>query len=443
MDFGGTAVTGMHVTCVAALRDYYGLEKRPIRVHEPYQMLGWIDEDLKRAMGIDVEGVLPYDTLFGYVNRNWRPWVMPRSRGPWDKLQLVSGGIRKGSGQAGSLSCPPRQAIAPETEALRPWKLQDGLEVLVPEDFRTTLDENGDTLIYPGGDTTAPPSGRMPKGGYFFDTIIRQEPLDEDRLNPEDNVEGYGPVSEEFLAYQGKAARQAVATGRAVIANFGGTSFGDIALVPGPFLKHPKGIRDVAEWYMSTRARRDYVHRVFSRQCEIGLANLERIYPVVGDAVDVVMVCGTDFGTQTSAFCSEATFRELYMPYYKQVNGWIHKNTPWKTFKHSCGAVERFMNAFIESGFDVINPVQCSAARMEPEHLKAKYGDKLVFWGGGVDTQKTLPFGTPAQVREEVLRRCEVLSRNGGFVFNAVHNVQARTPVPNIVAMIDAVREFR
>ncbi len=396
IDFGGTAVTGMHVTCVAALRDYYGLEKRPVEVHEPYQMLGWIDEDLKRAMGIDVEGVLPYDTLFGYVNRNWRP-----------------------------------------------WKLEDGLEVLVPEDFRTTLDENGDTLIYPGGDTTVPPSGRMPKGGYFFDTIIRQEPLDEDHLNPEDNLEEFRPVSEEFLAYQGKAARQAAATGRAVIANFGGTSFGDIALVPGPFLKHPKGIRDVAEWYMSTRARGDYVHRIFSRQCEIGLANLERISPVVGDAVDVVMVCGTDFGTQTSAFCSEATFRELYMPYYQQVNGWIHKNTPWKTFKHSCGAVERFLPAFIESGFDVINPVQCSAAGMEPEHLKAKYGDKLVFWGGGVDTQKTLPFGTPAQVREAVLRRCEIFSRNGGFVFNAVHNVQARTPVPNIVAMIDAVREFR
>jgi hypothetical protein len=396
IDFGGTAVTGMHVTCVAALRDYYGLEKRPIRVHEPYQMLGWIDGDLKRAMGIDVEGVLPYDTLFGYVNRNWRP-----------------------------------------------WKLEDRLEVLVPEDFRTTLDENGDTLIYPGGDTTVPPSGRMPKGGYFFDTIIRQEPLDEDHLNPEDNLEEFRPVSGECLAHWRTAAQEAAGTGRAVIANFGGTSFGDIALVPGPFLKHPKGIRDVAEWYMSTRARRDYVHRVFSRQCEIGLANLERISPVVGDAVDVVMVCGTDFGTQTSAFCSEATFRELYMPYYKQVNGWIHKNTPWKTFKHSCGAVERFMPAFIESGFDVINPVQCSAARMEPERLKAKYGDKLVFWGGGVDTQKTLPFGTPAQVREEVLRRCEVFSRNGGFVFNAVHNVQARTPVPNIVAMIDAVREFR
>ncbi|HHN72933.1 MAG TPA: methyltransferase, partial [Thermopetrobacter sp.] len=97
---------------------------------------------------------------------------------------------------------------------------------------------------------------------------------------------------------------------------------------------------------------------------------------------------------------------------------------------------------FIEAGFDILNPVQCSAAHMEPEHLKSAYGDRLTFWGGGVDTQKTLPFGTPAQVREEVLRRCEVFSPGGGFVFNSIHNIQAGTPVENIVAMIDAVHEF-
>jgi uroporphyrinogen-III decarboxylase len=79
---------------------------------------------------------------------------------------------------------------------------------------------------------------------------------------------------------------------------------------------------------------------------------------------------------------------------------------------------------------------------MDPEHLKATYGARLVFWGGGVDTQHTLPFGTPADVRSQVLRRCEILSRGGGFVFNSIHNVQAGTPVANIVAMIDAVHEF-
>jgi uroporphyrinogen-III decarboxylase len=130
------------------------------------------------------------------------------------------------------------------------------------------------------------------------------------------------------------------------------------------------------------------------------------------------------------------------MPYYQRVNCWIHENTGWKTFKHSCGAVEQLMIHFIEAGFDIINPVQCSAAGMEPEKLKAGYGEDLVFWGGGVDTQDVLPFGTPKTIREQVLRRCEIFSRNGGFVFNSVHNIQAKTPVENIVSMIEAVKEF-
>jgi uroporphyrinogen-III decarboxylase len=79
---------------------------------------------------------------------------------------------------------------------------------------------------------------------------------------------------------------------------------------------------------------------------------------------------------------------------------------------------------------------------MDPTHLKRKYGSRLTFWGGGVDTQKTLPFGTPTQVREEVLQRCEIFAPGGGFVFDSIHNIQALTPVANIVAMIDAVHEF-
>jgi uroporphyrinogen-III decarboxylase len=105
--------------------------------------------------------------------------------------------------------------------------------------------------------------------------------------------------------------------------------------------------------------------------------------------------------------------------------------------------VERFLESFIEAGFDILNPVQCSAVGMEPAELKRKYGDRLVFWGGGVDTQSTLPFGTPQQVADEVRRRCEIFAPGGGFVFNTVHNIQAGTPVANVVAMLDAVREFR
>lgn len=395
VDFGSTGVTGMHVTCVENLREYYSLERRPVKVHEPYQMLGWIDEDLQQVLGIDVEGLYARTTMFGFPNENWREFRLP-----WGQVVLVS------------------------------------------EHFRTTVDKNGDLLIYPEGDTSAPPSGRMPVGGFFFDTIVRQPPLEEARLDPQDNLEEFVPLSDRDLKhYQAEAGRLS-GSSRAVVASFGGTAFGDIALVPAPFLKYPKGIRDIEEWYISTVTRQDHLHRVFSVQTDVALANLARIHAIVGDLVDVVFVCGTDFGTQCSSFCSVQTFRSLYAPYYKRVNDWIHQHTSWKTFKHSCGAVEPFMEAFIEVGFDIINPVQCSAAGMDPEHLKRTYGERIVFWGGGVDTQKTLPFGTPAQVRDQVLRRCEVFARGGGFVFNAVHNVQAHTPVQNLVAMFEAVQEF-
>ncbi len=394
IDFGGTAVTGVHASCVAALRDYYGLEKRPVRVHEPFQMLALIEEDLRAAMGVDVVGVFARNTMFGFPAERWKNWNF------------------------------------------------NGLNVLVPGDFNTTIDARGDTLIYPEGDMTVPPSGRMPRGGYFFDSIIRQEPIDEDALNPEDNTEEFKPIAQADLDHLARSAREAGAIGAGVIAGFGGTAFGDIALVPGPFLKHPKGIRDVTEWYVSTRSRRDYIHKIFELQCEVALENLARIYAAVGDQVHAVFICGTDFGTQTSAFCSVQTLRDLYFPYYKQVNDWIHGHTEWKSFKHSCGAVSKFIHTFIEAGFDILNPVQCSAAGMEAEKLKAEFGDRMVFWGGGVDTQKVLPFGTSAEVREQVLRRCEIFAPGGGFVFNTIHNVQAGTPVENIVAMLDAVHEF-
>jgi uroporphyrinogen-III decarboxylase len=226
------------------------------------------------------------------------------------------------------------------------------------------------------------------------------------------------------------------------VGNFGGTGLGDIALVPAMNLKAPKGIRDVTEWYVSTVARSDLVHSIFQKEVDIALENLKRINASFGDKIDVIFICGTDFGTQDSTFCSPDTFNELYRPYYRKVNDWVHANTPWKTFKHCCGSIPNFIPLFIEAGFDIINPVQASAKGMDPAWLKKEFGKDIVFWGGGVNTQATLPFGTPEQVRAEVLERLRIFSPGGGFVFDAIHNVQALTPTANIVAMLDAVKEF-
>ena len=398
LDLGGSAVTGMHVSTVYGLRQALGLDAPGTRVKvvEPYQLLGEIKPDLIEALGVDVVPLEGAKTFFGF-----------------------------------------------KREGCKPWTTFDGTPVWVPESFNTEPEPDGDILMYPEGDRSAPPSGRMPHGGWYFDSIIRQPPIDDENLNVEDNLEEFGPISgEELEHFKREAERLYTGTDKAILANFGGTSFGDIALVPAPWLKHPKGIRDVEEWYVSTVTRRDYIYQVFERQCEIALANLERIYEAVGDRATAVLVTGTDFGMQTGLFISPQSYRQLFKPFHRRVNDWVHEHTAWKTFIHSCGSVMALLEDFIEAGFDILNPVQCSAADMDPVELKQEFGDRITFWGGGVDTQRTLPFGTPEEVRAEVRERIRVFGPGGGFVFNTIHNVQPQTPVENVLAVYETVRRY-
>jgi hypothetical protein len=395
VDFGSTGVTGIHVLIVEKLRDYYGLEKKPVRVVEPYQMLGEIDSELIKAMDIDVIGLFSAKNMFGIPNENWKV-----------------------------------------------HKTLWGQEVLFPGSFNYTYNSNGDILMYPEGDTSVPPSGMMPKTGFFFDALDRQKPIDDSTLKVEDNLEEFGHITEPELAYWKVKVNGLKDNSKAVVASLGGTDLGDIALVPAINLKDPKGIRGVEEWYISTLIREDFIKEIYDRQTDIAIENLRLLSEVIGNKIDVVFTCGTDFGTQNSTFCSTETYDRVWLPYYKKLNDWIHQNTTWKTFKHSCGAVEPLMSHFIESGFDIINPVQINASGMDPRKLKEKYGDKLVFWGGGVDTQGAFAFGTPAQVREQVKSQCDILNNNGGFVFNTVHNIQANVPFENVVAMLEALKEL-
>ncbi len=394
VDFGSSFITGIHCSVVAKLRHHYGLAPHPVKICDPYQMLGLVEDDLMDAMGIDTVPIFPNRTIFGFVNENWKPW-----RTPW------------------------------------------GQDVLVSAHFEADETANG-VYVYPKGDRTAAPSGHMPQTGYFFDSIIRQEPINEDQLSVADNLEEFGPMKPEEEAYWREQTELFRHSDRAVVTHLNGTCLGDIALVPAPFLTAPKGVRDVAQWYMTLATDPEFVMELFDRQVDIALANLARLYAIAGDTIDVVVVCGTDFGTQESTFCSRSTFDEIWLPRYRRINDWIHASTSWKTFKHSCGAIENFLPNIIDAGFDIINPVQCSAKGMDARLLKERYGDRITFWGGAVNTQKTLPFGSPDEVRAEVTERCEIFGPGGGFVFNAVHNIQACTPTANVIAMMEALRGY-
>ena len=227
LDLGGSLVTGMNVSMVYKLRQALGLDTpgTPVKVIEPYQMLGEIRNDLADALGVDVVGLRHPRTMFGF--RNDSAW--------------------------------------------KPWTLFDGTPVLVPEGFNTDPEPDGSILMYPEGDKSVAPSGHMPKNGFYFDAIVRQGEVDYDNLDPEDNLQEFGPISDVDLEYfRAEAERLHRESDRAIFADFGGTGFGDIALVPAAWLKEqPRGIRAIEDWYMATAANQDYIYAVFERQCEL------------------------------------------------------------------------------------------------------------------------------------------------------------------------------
>ena len=396
VDFGATFVSGIAASTLSALRKaVLGDGGYRVKVYEPYQMLGRIDDELRDALGIDTVGLSGRKTMFGFDTTHWKPFT-----------------------------------------------LFDGTEVLVPGKFNTAPEPNGDLLQYPEGDKSVPPSGRMPKDGFYHDAIIRQDPIDESKLDPADNLQEFAVMTDaEVQALAERTEQFAASTEYGVVMVLPGTALGDIAVVPAPWMKHPKGIRDVAEWYMSTACRRDYVMKVFEGQCEIALANIDLLAEAIGGNVQVAYVTGTDFGTQRGPFISPHAYRDLFKPFHKLINDRIHERTSWKTFIHSCGSVVELIPDFIDAGFDILNPVQCSAAGMDPKMLKSQFGEDIVFWGGGVDTQRTLPFGTCDEVYKEVRERIEIFNDGGGYVFGGIHNIQANVPLSNVLAMFKAVND--
>lgn len=394
LDLGSTPVTGIHFSTYSRLRQALGFPAIPVKVGEPFQMLAELEPEVAERLGVDTVAVQLPSTLFGFPNTNWKP-----------------------------------------------FRHFDGTEALVSEHFNHTVDANGDLLMYPNGDRSAAPCARMPKDGEFFDAIVRQDPKAEEDLDPRDfardQISRYTDAQLSFLQRQADELYRT--TDKSLVGCWWQGGIGDIALVPGLNVPKPKGIRDPQRWYEMLVERPDYVKEIFALQTEVAFENLQLYRQAVGDKIDVLVVSGTDFGCQRGPMVSPAMYRELWKPFHQKLNDWVHQHTAWKTFFHTCGSVTAFLDDFLEAGVDILNPVQCSAAGMDAPSLKAKYGDRMIFWGGGVNTQQTLPFGTAEEVRQEVAERIRVFNQNGGFVFNTIHNIQAKTPTENVLALFETV----
>ena len=395
IDLGATSQTSINASTLYQFRKALGLDSHRLMITEPSQLLGEVEQDILNLLGVDVVGLWNTTTCFGYQNKDWKEWSM-----------------------------------------------DDGTPVFMGGGFTYDEDSQARKLVYPHGDRTAEYSAIIPKGGSFFDSVTREPfdfDLDEEDLTPlEDFKDDFAiATDEEARHWEKKSIDLYENTEYGIVGMLGGGALGDAAVIPGPAVRHPKGIRRVDDWLLAHVMYPDYIKAVFRYQTDIMLKNLEIYKQAVGDRIQVIWISGTDFGNQRSGMISLQTFRELYKPYYKEINDWVHKNTSWKTFYHTCGAVYDFLDDFADMGLDCLNPLQLSANGMDAATIKANYGDKFTFWGGGVDTQHTLPFGTPEEVRRQVRERIDILSKDGGYVFNTIHNIVANVLPENLIAMYE------
>jgi uroporphyrinogen-III decarboxylase len=382
IDLGGTIVSGIAATMLYKLKQTMGLDTK-VKVYELFQMLGEVEMDIIDALGVDVMSITSLGGFFD-IKRN----------------------------------------------AYKPFKLFDGTAVLVPGGFNVETSPAGEWILHEGGDAARPIVAKMPKDGYYFDVLSEmQAQWDFTPPSLQEFSESMFKLTDEELEHLQKRARfLRQNTDKALILEV----IGALGI---------SQVGSITNFLMLLATDGNYVRELFDFETEEAIKNAKLLWQAVGADADIIVLDGFDYGTQKAEMINPEVFSELFLPHYKKQNEWIHKNTSWKTWKHSCGSIANIIPMLIESGLDIINPVQCSAANMAPVTLKEQFGREITFWGGGVDTQKTLPFGTVEEVRNEVAERIEIFGKNGGFVFSAIHNIQVRTPVENIIAAFETARD--
>jgi uroporphyrinogen decarboxylase len=294
-----------------------------------------------------------------------------------------------------------------------------GLPLEVPAAFQPVPQPNGDLLLLRDGQ----PVALMPKDGFYFDRLEKYPGAthpDLDRWTPP-RLE-----SAQLDHYHHQAEALFTHTDKAIIAPLG----------PPYELFYGLGTGGFEDWMITLASEPDYVRALYHKLVDGWLANLRAFHEAVGDRIQILQICD-DFGTQTAPFLSVKLFRNLLLPAYRQGIDWIHAHTPWKVMLHSDGAIFPLLSAIVEMGVDILNPVQTSAAGMDPHQLKSTFGTQLTFWGASCDPQSTLTFGTPTEVARETRRHLDAFTPNSGYVFAPIHNIQATVPPENIVAMFD------
>jgi uroporphyrinogen decarboxylase len=387
IDLGGIRASGINAVLYDQLKKRMGIDT-PTKIHDTMQILAEVELEVVERLHIDV---LPLDS--GDVI--------------WTDMDAAQG-VKK--------------------------RLFSGLEVYFAPGTNITVEQNGSWVLR---DADGAIFARMPKDGFYFD--FSRPTMSSAKIDPR-AFKPSATVKEETLrAMANRAALLHKNTDKALLG--WGASISMMGLSALLSDNITQGSLD--RWLIMLMQEKDEAHEMMGRYTDAVIAQMSLYHQALGDLVFAWGVASDDAGTQRSELVSPELFGEMIIPHYRRVCDWVHDHTNWKTYLHSCGSIFHYIPLWIEAGIDILNPVQISAANMDPEKLMNSFGGKIVFWGGGCDTQNVLPLGTAEEVRAHVKSNIETFgSGDGGFVFTQVHNIQQNVPVENVEAMFEAAYAY-
>jgi len=383
IDLDGMASTGIMAVAYNRLKAYLGLVGGETKMYDVGQQLAHPEPPVLERFGVDV---LP----------------LPRAWGGLD----------------------------PTNPTWKPWTLPDGSPALVPSGFNPVQNERGDWLVL-DPENKGRVISRMPAGGLYFDGVYH--PLAEATTVAEIEafMDALPDISGEELAWlRSEAQRLYETTDKAIMGHFGGN-----------ILEAAQGLRGWDRFMMDMALEPKLAQALTQKLADRWVANLSRYLDAVGDYIQIIQM-GDDLGTQRGPQMSPKMYRQIIKPCHRQVYEYVKTHSDLYIFLHTCGSIYKLIPDLIEVGVDILNPVQISAADMDPARLKREFGQDVTFWGGGADTQHVLPNATPEEVRQHVRELIEIFAPGGGYVFCQVHNIQANVPPENVVAMFETALEF-
>ena len=387
IDLGGIRATGINAVVYDELKRRMGI-RTPTRIHDTMQILADVELDVLERLHVDVV--------------------------PLDAGDMAWQGKDAGQGVKTRLFC--------------------GLEVYFPPNTNITVEQDGSwALRNQAGDSFA----RMPKDGFYFDYV--QPTMASRRIDPT-AFQPRRTVSDEELDFMARRGRTLYeSTDKAILGWAASISMIGLSYLLSDNITQGS----LQEWMLMLMTEKDAAHEMMGRYVDSVIDRIRLYHQAVGKYCFAWGIGSDDAGTQRGEFISPDLFVEMVKPHYRRLCEWVHTHTAWKTYRHSCGSIYHLIPEWIDAGVDILNPVQISAADMEPERLMRDFGGRIVFWGGGCDAQRVLPLGTPQEVRGHVGLNLKAFARaDGGYVFTQVHNIQQNVPVENVEEMFAAAYEF-